>query len=588
MQAPYNVYMHINLDAPPHSLPHGKPIDPYREYGDTQVGVDCHIKHAINTFSHVVTAGSAVLSLQCNSNIQGVPALRSSYWAHVVLNLTCRLDDSGSKFQLLLLPEDCLLRVLQCCADSHGPCSLFSAARAHSRLHQAAASVLSCINVDISDQQQLDSVCLYLSAHGQHIRSIEVKGSNEALLSLHQLPLSLQLDQLSLYGPSLQLQLQPDNAQLGVPQAGVPLRRLVLVGCRLVDGNEGLEAILSQLTNLEHLSLRNVDDAYGEAVLFPSHVLQHLLKLTLLQFDSISTLLTDSAALQDLHLLTRLQDLQLDVGCAPGVHVSAGLLAPLRNLTRLHLSGFWEPARFEPGCLAGKTKLQNLTLCKFEPAGAAAGVAALLSEVQQMQQLTCLTLSGCLYCCAPSAAAYSALTASSRLQRVHSVNNVLPPDVWGQLFPAGRQLPYLQFLSANEIDACITPADAARLVKCCPAVQHLVFKVEVCHGAGVLKQLRSLTGLQQLGVDGLDDAGAQQAAQLTGLQNLALLGSCMTSAGLLELTQLRCLRNLMFCVSRQGSLCYVGMHAGEVSTMLELSFGTSVVLEFIQTNGVGS
>jgi hypothetical protein len=66
---------------------------------------------------------------------------------------------------LLTLPDPCLLAVLQCCA-AEDQRSLCSAARAHSRLHKAAALALSSIDVTVRQQQQLDSVLLYLDKHG--------------------------------------------------------------------------------------------------------------------------------------------------------------------------------------------------------------------------------------------------------------------------------------------------------------------------------------------------------------------------------------------------------------------------------------
>jgi hypothetical protein len=71
-------------------------------------------------------------------------------------------------FPLLQLPDACLLAVLQCCADE--PCSLFSAARAHSRLHQAAVLAASSISFVLKEGRlvkerpdQTDSWLLYLS-----------------------------------------------------------------------------------------------------------------------------------------------------------------------------------------------------------------------------------------------------------------------------------------------------------------------------------------------------------------------------------------------------------------------------------------
>jgi hypothetical protein len=71
---------------------------------------------------------------------------------------------------LLQLPERCLVTVLRCCAGD--PRSVCSAARAHSRLHQAAVEALKSITAEVN-QKQLDNLMgVYLNSHGQHSDSI--------------------------------------------------------------------------------------------------------------------------------------------------------------------------------------------------------------------------------------------------------------------------------------------------------------------------------------------------------------------------------------------------------------------------------
>jgi hypothetical protein len=69
--------------------------------------------------------------------------------------LLCRMK-SGELALLLALPDPCLLAVLQYCAEDDR-CSLFNAARAHSRLHQAAVLALRSIKAITNRQQQ--AVC---------------------------------------------------------------------------------------------------------------------------------------------------------------------------------------------------------------------------------------------------------------------------------------------------------------------------------------------------------------------------------------------------------------------------------------------
>jgi hypothetical protein len=96
-------------------------------------------------------------------------------------------------FKLLQLPDACLLRVLQCLvADNDyqfNQRSLFSAARAHTRLHAVAAEVLSALRAHVLGQQRVDGVLRYLSRHGQHVTSISLSASTQFnISSITQLP----------------------------------------------------------------------------------------------------------------------------------------------------------------------------------------------------------------------------------------------------------------------------------------------------------------------------------------------------------------------------------------------------------------
>jgi hypothetical protein len=153
---------------------------------------------------------------------------------------------------MLALPDPCLLAVLQCCAaDDQG--SLFSAARAHSRLHQAAEAALHSISTAVPEQQQADSVLLYLDRHGSHVNSLKLWGPQKEKLTLYQLHTSLQLRSLDV--AQFHLQLLPGSGFQGVlglaAAAGTPpLKQLRLNACRLLDGVEGLQAALLQLPAL--------------------------------------------------------------------------------------------------------------------------------------------------------------------------------------------------------------------------------------------------------------------------------------------------------------------------------------------------
>lgn len=82
----------------------------------------------------------------------------------------------GSRGSLLLqLPDSCLLVVLQHTA-AQDQRSLFSAARAHSRLKQVAEVALCSISVTVTEKEQVDGVQLYLQQHSQHVDSITLQG----------------------------------------------------------------------------------------------------------------------------------------------------------------------------------------------------------------------------------------------------------------------------------------------------------------------------------------------------------------------------------------------------------------------------
>jgi hypothetical protein len=113
----------------------------------------------------------------------------------------------------LHLPDSCLLEMLRCCA-AEDQRSLFNAARAHSRLHQAAVLALRSITAAIPQQQQMDGVLLYLSKHGQHVDSIQMEGPKDCTVSMRQLPHSVQLGSLQL--DRVGVQLQPGDGFEGV------------------------------------------------------------------------------------------------------------------------------------------------------------------------------------------------------------------------------------------------------------------------------------------------------------------------------------------------------------------------------------
>jgi hypothetical protein len=315
---------------------------------------------------------------------------------------------------LLDLPDPCLLTVLQCCADEL--VSLFSAARAHSRLHQAAVLALQDATVSVSEEQ-VEGLLLYLDKHGKQMDSIDLDGEvewggcqDQVTVTLRQLPPQLQPSSLCLSWFCLQLQAGGGfQGVLGPAARLAALKKLQLKYCNLPhrgdikfgDG-EGLAAVLPLLpAGLEHLSIVSVrvltewyEPRLDDNACFPTRVLQQLPQLTYLELADLQLKGPDAAspALQPLQYLTRLVDLRLDghqmgLNTATGCSITANMLLGARSLVGLELSY----CSVEPGVLAGKTQLQHLDIdCTWH--GGPAGVAEMLSYLQDLQQLTHLGL----------------------------------------------------------------------------------------------------------------------------------------------------------------------------------------------------
>jgi hypothetical protein len=128
------------------------------------------------------------------------------------------------------------------------------------------------IRAVLQQQQDVKGILLYLEQHGQKASSISLDGSSTAnTVTLKKLPhCKLQgLTSLNLSRLSLQLS-HPRSCRyqgsseatafedaVGVLAGDVPLKRLKLDYCTLLDGMDGLAAALSLLPKLEHLSLVN-------------------------------------------------------------------------------------------------------------------------------------------------------------------------------------------------------------------------------------------------------------------------------------------------------------------------------------------
>jgi hypothetical protein len=447
--------------------------------------------------------------------------------------------------------------MLQCCADDLR--SIFSAARAHSRLHQAAVQALSSITAGAFWQQErVEGLLMYLARHSQHVDSLDLLGNvyEHIGIRLRQLPENLNLSSLIL--AHWELQLQPGDGFQGVVRPGLPIKQLRLHDCTLLDGTKGLAAALSLLPGLQHLSISATNWTFSWGFKFPIVALSALQQLTHLEFVGAELYGPDkeTPALQPLQSLTRLQDLRLSL--AAGAAINSSMLSGAQHLTRVKLMG---RAVLEPGALTAVRHLQHLEVALYNSSGRTAGLARLLSELQHVQQLTFLrSCDVSAEADAPPAAAFSALTASSKLQHLDISRCTLPAGVWQHLFPVGRQLPELQFLDISDVkQSRHGPAPAPEgscLVSCCPGLQQLGIMQLQCSA----ERLSSLTGLSKLHTLCLAAhtrvEGVEAVCQLTGLRELILDSPESPQGLLLQLAQLKQLTHLYF--SRTGTTELMG------------------------------
>ena len=286
---------------------------------------------------------------------------------------------------------------------------------------------------------------------------------------------------------------------LGAAAGIAALKQLQLRDCVLLDGDEGLAAAMSQLpAGLEHLGISQVTSSrylQGYAC-FPTGVLQWLQQLTYLELACIQLQRPDEASptLQPLQALARLVDLQLHADIMWSV--TASMLLETQKLTRLSVRS----CSVEPGVLAGKTQLQHLEEreCYWSCAGPPCATAHLLSRLQDLQALTHLSLRGSVPVDRTiPAAAFSVLTASSKLHHLDISCNMLPAAVWQHVLPAEKQLPHLQELSCLDIElfsgGSAPPLESTRLISCCPGLQSLDIG-NTGHSAGGLQDVAELLG----------------------------------------------------------------------------------------------
>lgn len=443
-------------------------------------------------------------------------------------------------------------------------------ARVSKRFHAAALAATRSIDLSL-DSDQLDGLHVWLQEHGSHLISIRlhVHGAGFRIISLLH---CTQLQHISLSGPRVQL--GAGAAQQGDLLACPQLTALSLQSCILGAGAREL-ASLSILTSLRGLQLQHVESA--DDAVFPAALLSQLVGLTKLQLAGI--ILQSSDVLQHLSCVTDVQHLWLEF--TPPMRLTAQqalsgatalqslskltsitLIAPRAECTMQNMPGLSKLTRLDdlrmscsilqPSILEGCRNLKALRIN-----ASWADSTAVLAAVGGMQRLTDLTLTGNPVWFCPSAAAYTALTASSGLRKLCLVQAELPVGAWQHMF-AGSRAPKLEYfrhdlawqmpqgVSAADIHSLHGAADAQHLA-CCTALQELSITLQPGAVPVPLQQLQALTSLT---IGGVEDAAAGCIAQLTCLVQLYIGNGSdrwlaeLTPAGLLQLTTLRALTHL--------------------------------------------
>jgi len=458
--------------------------------------------------------------------------------------------------------------------------------------HAAAVAATSSLGImSMSSQAQCDQLEEWLQRHGGSISAMEVQVQVDFqhVVSLASLPCPLLRD----------LNLSVVALQPGVFSTCTGLTRLLLESCIVEDSPQATSGAdsnplmqLSVLSSLQHLNLGRVfargsaTSVTGALLEIPSSLLSQLVQLTYLKLGLCQV--QSDAALQHLSALSALQHLDLNLrmrswGLQPLTAAVLTGLQHLQQLTALHLWAVpWainlhslpavtmltalrvlqlQSTSVNPAVLAGFSQLQWLGLICHDP-WSAQGCARVLAAVGQQAQLTRLQLCAHSSSRAPSAAAYSALTASSCLQLLSLASCQLPVGAWQHMFPPKKCLPELRALWWQSEDngaerTLLSPADMQAMVSCCPALSDLGLGSQLA--VSTAAPLQQLTGLTHLSISASFQDNAPSIARLTGLQRLSLnaqqAGDQVTASGLLQLTVLQQLRDMIVT----GAACDPGL-----------------------------
>jgi len=495
---------------------------------------------------------------------------------------TARSTMITADLQLLDLPASVLIIILQ---DVPIHQRLGVCTRVCHAFYTAAVAATNSISITrMRSQAQCDNVVKWLQLHGGGVTCLDIQDGGGFCLACRPCPALEDLNLCSL------------SVQPGFVSACTCLTRLLLTGCRLqssphasssaAGGNPLIQ--LSVLCSLQHLELDNVRSPPATSCCdFPGSLLSQLVQLTCLNLWDKQV--QSDAALQHLSAMSALQHLELNLEGGGRQKPTAAALTGLQQLpqlTALKLSSVpWAinlhtmPAftvltalrvlqlqgspSVDPAVLATISQLQHLDLACWDPWDAE-GSAAMLAAVGQQHELIQLKICSHSRWSVPSAAAYSALTASSHLQCLQLGGAEFPAGAWQQMFPLTRCLPELSQLFLYSLEGPVQPvsqADIQAMVSCCPGLVSLQLIQKLAVSSAT--PLQQLTGLTTLKLCTSFQDSTPSIAKLTGLQELVLHSSGqadqVTASGLLQLTALQQLRSSYISVA--AGACEPGLRS---------------------------
>lgn len=433
------------------------------------------------------------------------------------------------------------------------------AALVNSNWHQAACAAASVLCISLKrdtparKQRRLaDSAESYLEHHGRHATSLTMQWPDRLLAELPCARLaSLDINSVA-YNTWPRLQLGPRDGRSGVlGSCAAGLTSLKLSNCTIALASDLLS--LSELVSLQVLDVSSVINASEEFVVLPDCVLPSLQQqLTCLRLRSVGGV--DGVELGRLGLsVLELCDIR------DPANDTLWLKTLPATLREIELGG---DVALDPLSLASAPQLRviDLDYSMIRPQVGMSGGVALLSGVAGLSHLESLSLSTLTpeVEWPPTSAAYTALSASSKLQRLEVRDCGLPAGVWDCVWSRSSCLPEMHSFQMSESDlvdgSSMSVEAVLGLARVCPSLSDLEITLSQASAVAALQSLPALTYLDvSLAADSRQSMNdcMQQICGLTALRCLELhqggreLLEPNVSALLLPLTGLRQLTRLL-------------------------------------------